>query len=184
MHDPMPRVVLVPGLGLFGLGASAKDARIAADIAQAAVEGITDAEAIGRFTSISRSRHVRLRILAAGTRQARRAQGVAARRPGRRHHRRRRRHRRGHRRAFAEAGAEVALLDHRCRRGAGKSASDRRRGASRLPATSPMRLGARRLRRGGRRLRRRRYRRVECRRRLAGQDRRGRRGDLARRASN
>ena len=53
MHDPLPRVVLVPGLGLFGLGASAKDARIAADIAEAAVEGITDAEAIGRFTSIS-----------------------------------------------------------------------------------------------------------------------------------
>jgi len=52
MHDPAPRVVLVPGLGLFGLGASAKDAGIAADIAQAAVEGITGAEAIGRFTSI------------------------------------------------------------------------------------------------------------------------------------
>ncbi|HEY1472713.1 MAG TPA: bifunctional aldolase/short-chain dehydrogenase [Pseudolabrys sp.] len=53
MHAPAPRVVLVPGLGLFGLGASAKDARIAADIAQAAVDGITDAEAFGRFTSIS-----------------------------------------------------------------------------------------------------------------------------------
>ena len=53
MHDPLPRVVLVPGLGLFGLGASAKDARIAADIAEATVEGITGAEAIGRFTAIS-----------------------------------------------------------------------------------------------------------------------------------
>jgi rhamnose utilization protein RhaD (predicted bifunctional aldolase and dehydrogenase)/NAD(P)-dependent dehydrogenase (short-subunit alcohol dehydrogenase family) len=53
MHDPAPRVVLVPGLGLFGLGQSAKDARIAADIAEAAVQGITGAEAIGRFTSIS-----------------------------------------------------------------------------------------------------------------------------------
>jgi rhamnose utilization protein RhaD (predicted bifunctional aldolase and dehydrogenase)/NAD(P)-dependent dehydrogenase (short-subunit alcohol dehydrogenase family) len=53
MHDPAPRVVLVPGLGLFGLGASARDAGIAGDIAQAAVEGITGAEAIGRFTSIS-----------------------------------------------------------------------------------------------------------------------------------
>ena len=52
MHDPAPGVVLVPGLGLFGLGASAKDAGIAADIAQAAVEGITGAEAIGHFTSI------------------------------------------------------------------------------------------------------------------------------------
>jgi rhamnose utilization protein RhaD (predicted bifunctional aldolase and dehydrogenase)/NAD(P)-dependent dehydrogenase (short-subunit alcohol dehydrogenase family) len=53
MHDPAPRVVLVPGLGLFGLGDTAKDARIAADIAQAAVAGVTGAEAIGRFTSIS-----------------------------------------------------------------------------------------------------------------------------------
>jgi rhamnose utilization protein RhaD (predicted bifunctional aldolase and dehydrogenase)/NAD(P)-dependent dehydrogenase (short-subunit alcohol dehydrogenase family) len=53
MHDPLPRVVLVPGLGLFGLGTSAKDARIAADIAEAAIEGITGAENIGKFTSIS-----------------------------------------------------------------------------------------------------------------------------------
>src|SRR5579885_3803413 len=52
MHDPAPRLVLVPGLGLFGLGASAKEAKIAADIAEAMVEGITDAESIGRFTSI------------------------------------------------------------------------------------------------------------------------------------
>jgi rhamnose utilization protein RhaD (predicted bifunctional aldolase and dehydrogenase)/NAD(P)-dependent dehydrogenase (short-subunit alcohol dehydrogenase family) len=53
MHDPLPRVILVPGLGLFGMGNTAKDARIAADIAETTVEGITDAEAIGRFVSIS-----------------------------------------------------------------------------------------------------------------------------------
>jgi rhamnose utilization protein RhaD (predicted bifunctional aldolase and dehydrogenase)/NAD(P)-dependent dehydrogenase (short-subunit alcohol dehydrogenase family) len=53
MHDPLPRVALVPGLGLFGMGESANDARIAADIAEAAVEAVTGAEAIGRFTSIS-----------------------------------------------------------------------------------------------------------------------------------
>jgi rhamnose utilization protein RhaD (predicted bifunctional aldolase and dehydrogenase)/NAD(P)-dependent dehydrogenase (short-subunit alcohol dehydrogenase family) len=51
--DPMPRVILVPGLGLFGLGRSARDARIAADIAESTVETVTDAEAIGRFQSIS-----------------------------------------------------------------------------------------------------------------------------------
>ena len=51
--DPLPRVVLVPGLGLFGLGRSKKDAGIAADLAQCAVETITDAEAIGRFESIT-----------------------------------------------------------------------------------------------------------------------------------
>ena len=49
MLDPMPRVVLVPGLGLFGLGRSKKDARIAADLAEAAIATITDAEAVGRF---------------------------------------------------------------------------------------------------------------------------------------
>jgi rhamnulose-1-phosphate aldolase/alcohol dehydrogenase len=53
MHDPLPRVVLVPGLGLFGLGASAKDARIAADVAEAAIESISGAERIGAFKSIS-----------------------------------------------------------------------------------------------------------------------------------
>jgi rhamnose utilization protein RhaD (predicted bifunctional aldolase and dehydrogenase) len=53
MLDPLPRVVLVPGLGVFGLGRTKKDAVIAADLAEAAVEGITDAEAIGRFESIT-----------------------------------------------------------------------------------------------------------------------------------
>jgi rhamnose utilization protein RhaD (predicted bifunctional aldolase and dehydrogenase)/NAD(P)-dependent dehydrogenase (short-subunit alcohol dehydrogenase family) len=51
--DPLPRVALVPGLGLFGLGRSKKDSRVAADLAECAVECITDAEAIGRFESIS-----------------------------------------------------------------------------------------------------------------------------------
>jgi rhamnose utilization protein RhaD (predicted bifunctional aldolase and dehydrogenase)/NAD(P)-dependent dehydrogenase (short-subunit alcohol dehydrogenase family) len=51
--DPMPRVVLVPGLGLFGLGRTMKDARIAADIAESTVETVTGAEAVGRFESVS-----------------------------------------------------------------------------------------------------------------------------------
>jgi len=50
--DPMPRVVLVPGVGLFGLGRSKKDARIAADLAEAAIETITDAEATGRYQAL------------------------------------------------------------------------------------------------------------------------------------
>jgi NAD(P)-dependent dehydrogenase (short-subunit alcohol dehydrogenase family) len=52
MLDPLPRVALVPGLGLFGLGRAKKDARVAADLAEAAIATITDAEAIGRFESI------------------------------------------------------------------------------------------------------------------------------------
>jgi rhamnose utilization protein RhaD (predicted bifunctional aldolase and dehydrogenase)/NAD(P)-dependent dehydrogenase (short-subunit alcohol dehydrogenase family) len=51
--DPMPRVVLVPGVGLFGLGRTLKDAKVAADIAENAIQTITDAEALGRFESIS-----------------------------------------------------------------------------------------------------------------------------------
>jgi NAD(P)-dependent dehydrogenase (short-subunit alcohol dehydrogenase family) len=50
--DPMPRVILVPGLGLFGLGGSKADARIAADLALATIETATDAEAIGSFAPV------------------------------------------------------------------------------------------------------------------------------------
>ena len=53
--DPMPRVVLVPGLGLFGLGRSARDARIAADLAEATIETAAGAEAIGRYQPASES---------------------------------------------------------------------------------------------------------------------------------
>src|SRR6185437_14757500 len=51
--DPLPRVILVPGVGLFGVGASAKDAAIAADIAENTIEVIGDAEAIGEYRPIS-----------------------------------------------------------------------------------------------------------------------------------
>jgi rhamnose utilization protein RhaD (predicted bifunctional aldolase and dehydrogenase)/NAD(P)-dependent dehydrogenase (short-subunit alcohol dehydrogenase family) len=51
--DSLPRVVLVPGLGLFGLGRSKRDATIAADITEAWIEGVSNAEAIGRFEPIS-----------------------------------------------------------------------------------------------------------------------------------
>ena len=51
--DPAPRMLLAPGVGLFAAGRDAKAAAIAADIAEAAVEVITDAERIGRFASIA-----------------------------------------------------------------------------------------------------------------------------------
>jgi rhamnose utilization protein RhaD (predicted bifunctional aldolase and dehydrogenase)/NAD(P)-dependent dehydrogenase (short-subunit alcohol dehydrogenase family) len=51
--DPLPRVVLVPGLGLFGLGRSKRNAVIAADIAEQWIAAVADAERIGRFESIS-----------------------------------------------------------------------------------------------------------------------------------
>jgi rhamnulose-1-phosphate aldolase/alcohol dehydrogenase len=55
MLDPMPRVVLVPGVGLFGLGRSKKDAKVAADLSEAAIATITDAEAVGRFEPLPES---------------------------------------------------------------------------------------------------------------------------------
>lgn len=53
MLDPIPRLILVPGVGIFALGKSAKDAAVAGDLAECFVDVISDAEAIGRFESIS-----------------------------------------------------------------------------------------------------------------------------------
>jgi NAD(P)-dependent dehydrogenase (short-subunit alcohol dehydrogenase family) len=111
MHDPLPRVVLVPGVGLFGMGETAKDARIAADIAEATADGITDAEAIGRFTSIAEAdlfdcEYWPLELAKLGARKRLPLAGQIAVITG------------GGgaigaatAKAFAEAGAEVALLD-------------------------------------------------------------------------
>ncbi len=54
MLDPMPRLTLVPGLGLFGHGRTQKDARIAADLAEMWIETARDAEAIGRFEPVTK----------------------------------------------------------------------------------------------------------------------------------
>tara|TARA_R110002072_G_scaffold44768_2_gene124907 strand:+ start:627 stop:2675 length:2049 start_codon:yes stop_codon:yes gene_type:complete len=50
--DPLPRVILVQGVGLFGLGKSAKDAAVAADLAETTARVIADAERLGRFQCI------------------------------------------------------------------------------------------------------------------------------------
>lgn len=53
MIDPMPRVVIVPGLGIFGLGRTVADARLTADIAEQSALAMLDAESVGTFQSIS-----------------------------------------------------------------------------------------------------------------------------------
>jgi rhamnose utilization protein RhaD (predicted bifunctional aldolase and dehydrogenase)/NAD(P)-dependent dehydrogenase (short-subunit alcohol dehydrogenase family) len=53
--DPDPRVVLVPGLGLIGIGPTEKDARIAADIYEHTIEIIRDAEGAGRYQALPES---------------------------------------------------------------------------------------------------------------------------------
>jgi rhamnose utilization protein RhaD (predicted bifunctional aldolase and dehydrogenase)/NAD(P)-dependent dehydrogenase (short-subunit alcohol dehydrogenase family) len=54
MLDPMPRLTLVPGLGMFGHGRTLKDARIAADVGEMWIEAARDAESIGRFQPVSK----------------------------------------------------------------------------------------------------------------------------------
>ncbi len=51
--DPMPRVVLVRGLGMFALGNTARAAGVAADVTEASMNVIAGAESIGRFESIT-----------------------------------------------------------------------------------------------------------------------------------
>ena len=51
--DPLPRVAIVRGLGLFGLGPTKHDAAIAADIAESWLQAVSGAEATGKFESIS-----------------------------------------------------------------------------------------------------------------------------------
>lgn len=50
--DPMPRIALVPGVGLFSLSKSAKDADIAADLFELSIECILDAERIGQYQAL------------------------------------------------------------------------------------------------------------------------------------
>lgn len=60
MLDPMPRLTLVPGLGMFGHGRTLKDARIAADVGEMWIEAVTDAEAIGSFRPLAYAELFRL----------------------------------------------------------------------------------------------------------------------------
>jgi rhamnose utilization protein RhaD (predicted bifunctional aldolase and dehydrogenase)/NAD(P)-dependent dehydrogenase (short-subunit alcohol dehydrogenase family) len=50
--DPLPRLVAVPGLGLIGIGRSAADAAVAADIGEAWARTLLAAEAVGRFEPV------------------------------------------------------------------------------------------------------------------------------------
>ena len=50
--DPLPRIIMVPGLGLFGLGNSPKAAAIAADLAETNIEVISHAEAMAPYQVI------------------------------------------------------------------------------------------------------------------------------------
>ncbi|MBN9271764.1 MAG: bifunctional aldolase/short-chain dehydrogenase [Mesorhizobium sp.] len=55
MLDPMPRLSLVPGLGLFGHGRTLKDAKIAADVGEMWIEAVRGAASIGTFRPLSKA---------------------------------------------------------------------------------------------------------------------------------
>ncbi len=55
MLDPMPRLALAPGLGMFGFGRTYKDARIASDVGEMWIEAVTGAEAAGTFHPLSKA---------------------------------------------------------------------------------------------------------------------------------
>jgi rhamnose utilization protein RhaD (predicted bifunctional aldolase and dehydrogenase)/NAD(P)-dependent dehydrogenase (short-subunit alcohol dehydrogenase family) len=50
--DPWPRIVLVPGVGLCGIGKTKKDAEIAADVYEHTIDVIERAEAIGKYSPL------------------------------------------------------------------------------------------------------------------------------------
>lgn len=53
MLDPMPRVFYVAGIGLFAAGAARKNATVGADVAEATISVITNAEGIDAFEALS-----------------------------------------------------------------------------------------------------------------------------------
>ena len=50
--DPLPRLAAIPGLGLAGIGRSAAEAAVAADVGEAWVATVLRAEAVGRFEPV------------------------------------------------------------------------------------------------------------------------------------
>ena len=53
----LPRVIALPGIGIVGAGRDAAEAAISADVAEAWINAISDAESIGRYQSIDAARH-------------------------------------------------------------------------------------------------------------------------------
>ena len=137
--------------GCSASAARRRTPRVAADLAEAAIETITDAEAIGRFESISEADMFDMEYWS--LEQAKLGAAAESRSPARS------RSITGAggaigaatAKAFAAAGAEVALLDLDERCCAERSQGDRRHGARGRMRRDRRRLGAGGLRPGGRR---------------------------------
>ncbi|MCB8882509.1 bifunctional aldolase/short-chain dehydrogenase [Acidisoma cellulosilytica] len=55
--DPLPRVLAIPGFGIVGIGKTAQESSISSDVAEAWIDAVLDAEAVGTFESISEADH-------------------------------------------------------------------------------------------------------------------------------
>ena len=109
---PMPRVVLVPGVGLFGVGSTSEGRQDRRRPRRDHGRGDRRRRAARHLRVHPRARHLRHRVLVARAGQAGRGGREAAGAAHRRGHRRRLGHRRGDgRRACAKDGAEVVVLD-------------------------------------------------------------------------
>ena len=51
--DPLPRLILIPKIGLIGIGKNKKSAKIACDIGEAWIETLLSAESIGEFKPVN-----------------------------------------------------------------------------------------------------------------------------------
>ncbi len=121
------------GSGSIGLGRSRKDARVAADLAEAAIETIADAEAIGRFESLPEADLFDMEYWSLEQAKLGAAKPLAARRPDRGGDRRGRRDRRRDREGLRGGGrrGRAARRELRARR-------KRRRRPSAAPRCSAM----------------------------------------------
>ena len=52
--DSLPRIILIPGLGMFSIGSNSRSAKIVGDLAETNINVILDAEKIGEFKPISK----------------------------------------------------------------------------------------------------------------------------------
>ena len=131
--DPMPRVVLVPGVGLFGVGATRKDAAIAADLAENSGQRHHRRRGDRPLRGAARGRPVRRRVLEPGAGQAERRGGQALHRPDGGGDGCRQRHRHGD--GQGVRGGRRGGRRARPRRGARPRPRPRRSAALGLPAT-------------------------------------------------
>ncbi|MGI8747272.1 MAG: bifunctional aldolase/short-chain dehydrogenase [Deinococcus sp.] len=55
--DPLPRVLVIPHVGVVGVGRSAAESAISSDVARAWSEAVMDAESIGRYQPLNEEQH-------------------------------------------------------------------------------------------------------------------------------